>query len=50
MHSNVNIKSFSAGALSLVFIHFIQTEEKGLLFSIFTVQLIGSVQSRVIIN
>jgi hypothetical protein len=50
MSSNVNIKGSSAGALSLVFIHLLQTEAKGLLFSIFTVPLIGSVQSRVIIN
>jgi hypothetical protein len=32
MRSNVNIKGSSAGALSLVFIHLLQNEAKGLLF------------------
>jgi hypothetical protein len=51
MSSNVNIKGFYAGALSLLFIHLLQTEAKGLLFLfIFTVPLQGSMESRVIIN
>jgi len=35
MSSNVNIKGSSVGTLSLVFIHLLQTEEKGILFSHF---------------
>jgi hypothetical protein len=51
MSSNVNIKGFPAGALSLVFIPLLQSEAKGLPFFHVTVPLSGSVQqSRVIIK